>query len=155
MEDANIAIDDGFADLAFKEIDVFHSFVCEGVALGDIGFIVVVHRDSIEIVFEALSSSVHAYCETFSAGFTFEMSSRQCLSKVTHIFNLKAVVGETVRSNMLTASHSIGIGVRKCHQTEKKSLPTKRGKTRLAGHHRASISQMLPILYLDCTPMSS
>ena len=48
VEDADMAIDYGFLDLAFAEIDVFHSFICEGGRPGDACFVVVVNGDAIE-----------------------------------------------------------------------------------------------------------
>ena len=48
MEDADIAIDYGFAYLAFTEIDVFRSLVCEGGRPGDVCFVVIVNGDSVE-----------------------------------------------------------------------------------------------------------
>ena len=49
----NIAINDGFVNLVFSEIDVFHSFICEGVSPGDAGFVVVVYRDLVDSVIHA------------------------------------------------------------------------------------------------------
>ena len=48
MEDAGIAIDYGFADLAFAEIDVCHALVCERGRPGEACLVVVVNGDSIK-----------------------------------------------------------------------------------------------------------
>ena len=75
VEYANIAIDDGFADLTFAEIDEFHSFVCERFTPRDAGFIVVVDRDSVEGVCHAkvfgTQADVQYFLGTFVGGKNF------------------------------------------------------------------------------------
>ena len=48
VEDVDIDIDDGFVDLAFAQIDVFHSFFCQGGGPGDACFIAVLDCNLVE-----------------------------------------------------------------------------------------------------------
>ena len=50
VEDADVVIDDGLADFAFAEVNVFHSLICERTAPTDCGLVVIVDVDAVECV---------------------------------------------------------------------------------------------------------
>ena len=88
MADVYITIDDGFVDLAFAEIHVFHALVCEGGRPGDTCFVVVVNGDAAEGIGHAKILGTEFDMEKFFGAFIGG-----------HDFGLARALGSLILSN--------------------------------------------------------